>query len=66
MVPTDPLKLITLFEQCQAADKAAVILEKIAKDEKQPKEKKMSHLPTMRSHELSYQQHCCHKYCDYH
>jgi hypothetical protein len=38
-VPTDPLKLIAFFEQCQAADKAAGVLEKIAKDKKQPKEK---------------------------
>jgi hypothetical protein len=32
MVPTDPLKLIAFFEQCQATNKAAGILEKIAKD----------------------------------
>ena len=30
MVPTDLLKLITLFEQYQATDKAAGILKKIA------------------------------------
>jgi hypothetical protein len=35
MVTTDPLWLIAFFEQCQAADKAAVVLEKIAKDKKQ-------------------------------
>jgi hypothetical protein len=29
-VPTDLLKLIAFFEQCQATDKAAGILEKIA------------------------------------
>ncbi len=34
-VSTDPLKMIAFFEQCQATDKAAGILEKIAKD-KQP------------------------------
>ncbi len=34
MVPTDPLKLITLFEQYQATDKAAGIFKKIAKDKK--------------------------------
>jgi hypothetical protein len=32
----------------------------------QPKEKKTAHLSTARSCELSYQQHCCHKYRDYH
>jgi hypothetical protein len=35
-VPTDPLKMIAFFEQCQATNKAAGILDKIAKD-KQPK-----------------------------
>jgi hypothetical protein len=39
MVPTDPLKMITFFEQYQATDKSAGVLEKIAKD-KQPKERK--------------------------
>jgi hypothetical protein len=38
-VPTEPLKLIAFFKQCQAANKAAGILEKIAKDKKQLKEK---------------------------
>jgi hypothetical protein len=38
MVPTNLLKLITFFEQCQATNKAAGILEKITKDKKQPKE----------------------------
>ncbi len=66
MVPTDPLKLITFFEQCQANNKAAGILEKIAKNKKQPKEKKPSHLPAMHSCESSYQQHRWHKYRDYH
>ncbi len=31
-VPTDLLKIIAFFEQCQATDKAAGILEKITKD----------------------------------
>ncbi len=31
-VPTDPLKMIPFFEQCQATDKAAGVLDKIAKD----------------------------------
>ncbi len=41
-LPTDLLKMITLFEQCQATNKAAGVLKKIAKDKKQPKEKKMA------------------------
>jgi hypothetical protein len=35
-VPADPLRMIAFFEQCQATDKAAGILKKIAKDKKQP------------------------------
>ncbi len=66
MAPTDPLKLIALFKQCQATNKTACILKKIPKDKKQPKEKKTAQLPAVRSHESSYQQYCCHKYCDYH
>jgi hypothetical protein len=65
-VPTDPIKLIAFFEQCQATNKSYGILEKIAKDKKQPKDKKTVHLPAMRSRELSYRQHCHHKYCNYH
>jgi hypothetical protein len=65
MVPTDPLKMIAFFEQCQATNKAAGILEKIAKD-KQPKERKTAELPVPRSCESSYCQHCSHKYCNYH
>jgi hypothetical protein len=53
-VPTDLLKLIAFFVQCQAADKVAGILEKIAKDKKQPKEKKTAHLPAAHIHESSY------------
>jgi hypothetical protein len=64
MVPTDQLKLILFFEQCQATNKVAGILNKITKDKKQPTEKKLAHLPAMRSRESSYQQHCRHKYCD--
>jgi hypothetical protein len=65
MVPTDPLKMIVFFEQCQGTIKAAGILEKTAKD-KQPKETKTAHVPTVRSHGSSYRQHCSCKYCDYH
>jgi hypothetical protein len=64
-VPTDPLKMIAFFEQCQATNKAAGILEKIAKD-KQPKERKTAQLPVARSHESSYRQHCSRKYRNYH
>ncbi len=38
-VPVNQLRIIAFFEQCQATDKAAGILEKIAKDKKQPKER---------------------------
>ncbi len=46
--------MIAFFEQCQATDKAAGVLDKIAKDKKEPKEKKKAHLPTARSRESSY------------
>jgi hypothetical protein len=62
----DPLRMIAFFEQCQATNKAAGILDKIAKDKKQPKEKKMVHVPTARSRESSYRQHCSCNYRDYH
>ncbi len=65
-VPTNPLKMIAFFEQCQATDKAAGIPEKIAKDKKQPKEREMAQLPVVCSCESSYRQHRSHKYCDYH
>jgi hypothetical protein len=55
MVTMDLLWFITFFEQCQAAKKAAGVPEKIAKEKKQPKEKKMAHLSVVHSHELSYQ-----------
>jgi hypothetical protein len=32
MVPTDPLKMVAFFEQCQETYKVAGLLEKIAKD----------------------------------
>jgi hypothetical protein len=54
MMSMDPLWLIAFFEQCQAANKAASILEKIANDKKQPDKKKMAHLPIARSCESSY------------
>ncbi len=66
MVPADPLRMIAFFEQCQETNKVAGILEKIAKDKKQPKEKSTAHVPTASSCELSYKQHRCHKYHDYH
>jgi hypothetical protein len=66
MVPTDPLKLIAFFKQCQATNKAAGLLETITKDKKQPKKKKKAHPPAVHSRESSYQQHCPHKYRDHH
>jgi hypothetical protein len=65
-VSKDPIKLIAFFKQCQATDKSSGILKKIAKDKKQLKGKKTAHLPATRSHELSYHQHCNHKYLDSH
>jgi hypothetical protein len=59
MVPTDPLKLIAFFEQCQATNKMSCFSRRSPRT-------KTSRLPAARSHVLSYQQHCCHKYCDYH
>jgi hypothetical protein len=54
-VPTDLLKMIAFFEQCQATNKAAGVVEKIAKD-KQPKERKTAQLPVAHSRESS--NHC--------
>jgi hypothetical protein len=64
-VPADPLRRIAFFEQCQATNKVAGILEKIAKDKKQPKEKNTGHVPTACSREMNYKQHCCNQYCNY-
>jgi hypothetical protein len=33
-VPANPLRMIAFFEQCQATNKVAGVLEKIAKDKK--------------------------------
>ncbi len=65
-VPSNLLRMIAFFEQCQATDKVASVLDKIAKDKKQTKEKKTAHLPTAHSHELSYRQHRSCNYRDYH
>jgi hypothetical protein len=62
-VPADPLRMIAFFKQCQATNTVAGVLDKITKDKKQPKEKKTAHLPTARSRESSYRQHCS---CNYH
>jgi hypothetical protein len=51
--------MIAFFEQCEATDKAAGVLDKITKDKKQLKEKKTAHLPAARSCESSNRQHCC-------
>jgi hypothetical protein len=64
-MPPDPLKMIAFFEQCQATNKAAGVIEKITKD-KQPKQKKTAQFPVARSRELSYRQHCSCKYRNYH
>ncbi len=41
-VPSNPLRMIAFFEQCQATNKSAGVLDKVAKDKKQPNEKKMA------------------------
>ncbi len=64
-VPANSLRMIAFFEQCQATNKVAGVLEKIAKDKKQPKEKSTAQVPTACSRESSYKQHHCHKYCNY-
>jgi hypothetical protein len=66
MVPVNLLRMIAFYEQCQATNKTAGVLEKIAKDKKQPKEKKTAHVPTTRSCELGYRQYCSCNYHDYH
>jgi hypothetical protein len=43
-VPTDLLKMIAFFEQCQATNKAAGVLEKIAKDKQPRKGKRLNFL----------------------
>jgi hypothetical protein len=58
--------MIAFFEQCQATDKVAGVIHKIAKDEKQLKGKKTAYLPTAHCRESSYRQHCSHNYHDYH
>jgi hypothetical protein len=65
-VPSNPLRMIASFKQCQATDKAAGVLDKIANNKKQPKKKKTAHLSVARSRESSYRQHCSWKYCNYH
>jgi hypothetical protein len=66
MVPSNPLRMIAFFQQCQATNKMAGICDKIAKDKKQPKEKKTSHVPTTRSRESSYRQHRSRNYRNHH
>jgi hypothetical protein len=64
MVPMDPLWLVALFEQCQAANKAASVLDQL-KEKKQPKEKKKAHLPVACSRDSNHRYHC-HKNCNHH
>jgi hypothetical protein len=52
-VPANALRMNAFFEQCQATNKVAGILKKIARDKKQPKEKSTAHVPTARSRKLS-------------
>jgi hypothetical protein len=65
MVPTDPLKMIAFFKQCQATNIMAGVLEKIAKG-KQPKERKIAQLPVACSPKSSYYEHHSRKYHGYH
>jgi hypothetical protein len=46
MVPMDLLKLITFFKQCQAADIAAGVLEKIAKEKSSQKRRRQLIFPS--------------------
>jgi hypothetical protein len=66
MVPAESLRMIAFFEQFQVTNNVAGVLDKIAKDKKQPKEKKTVHLPTARSRESSYHQHHSRNYRNYH
>ncbi len=43
-VPTDPLKMIAFFKQCQATNKAAGVLEKIARTISRRKGKRLNFL----------------------
>ncbi len=58
--------MIAFFEQCQATNKVAGVLDKSAKDKKQTTEKKTAHLPTVHSRKSSYPQHRSHNCHDYH
>ncbi len=53
MVTMDLLWVIAFLEQCQAANKAASVLEKIAKDKKKSKDKKIACLPVACSRDLT-------------
>jgi hypothetical protein len=66
IVPADPLRMIAFFEQCQATNKVAGVLKKIAKDKKQQKKNSTTHVPTASNRESSYKQHPHHKYPNYH
>jgi hypothetical protein len=52
----DPLFVVAFFEQCQTANKADGVLDKL-KEKKQPKEKKMAHLPVAYSHGSNHRHH---------
>jgi hypothetical protein len=56
-IPTDPLWLVAFFKQCQAADKATSVLDKL-KEKKQPKEKTTAHLPVALRLGSNHRHHC--------
>ncbi len=60
----DPLWLVAFFEQCQTANKAVGVLNKL-KEKEQPKEKNTVHLPVARSCDSNHWHHCC-KNLNYH
>jgi hypothetical protein len=71
MAPMDPLWLVAFLEQCQTANKAAGVLDKL-KEKKQQYEKKKAHLPVACSCGSNHRHHCCKNHdhhqsnqCDY-
>ncbi len=55
-IPTNPLWLVTFFEQCQTANKAASVLDKL-KEKKLLKEKRTDHLPVACCQGLNHRHH---------
>jgi hypothetical protein len=53
-VPTNPLRMIAFFEQCQATNKAADVLEKIAKTRSRPRKgKRLIFLPRIAANQAT-------------